>query len=63
MQVYTVKLYLILGLVASVNKCAYVAAKHGIVGLTRATALEVATSGVTINAVCPGWVMTKLIEK
>lgn len=52
-----------LGLVASVNKCAYVAAKHGIVGLTRATALEVATTGVTINAVCPGWVMTKLIEK
>ncbi|CAD8162940.1 unnamed protein product [Paramecium octaurelia] len=50
------------GLVASVNKCAYVAAKHGIVGLTKATALEVAKTGVTINAVCPGWVMTKLIE-
>lgn len=49
-------------MVASVNKCAYVAAKHGIVGLTKATALEVAKSGVTINAVCPGWVMTKLIE-
>lgn len=56
------KYIIYIGLVASVNKCAYVAAKHGIVGLTKATALEVAKSGVTINAVCPGWVMTKLIE-
>ena len=51
------------GLVASVNKSAYVAAKHGIVGFTRATALENAKKGVTINAICPGWVLTPLIEK
>eukprot|EP01098_Paradermamoeba_levis_P004203 TRINITY_DN1816_c0_g1_i1.p1 TRINITY_DN1816_c0_g1~~TRINITY_DN1816_c0_g1_i1.p1 ORF type:complete len:309 (+),score=86.73 TRINITY_DN1816_c0_g1_i1:42-929(+) len=51
------------GLVASVNKSAYVAAKHGMVGLTKAVALETAETGVTSNAVCPGWVMTELISK
>ncbi|MBL8307208.1 MAG: 3-hydroxybutyrate dehydrogenase [Rubrivivax sp.] len=51
------------GLVASANKSAYVAAKHGIVGLTKAAALENATSGVTINAICPGWVLTPLVQK
>ena len=49
--------------VASVNKAAYVAAKHGIVGLTKATALETATSGITCNAICPGWVRTPLALK
>jgi len=51
------------GLVASVNKSAYVAAKHGVVGLTKVTALETAGSGVTCNAICPGWVRTPLVEK
>ncbi len=51
------------GLVASVQKAAYVAAKHGIVGLTKVTALENATSGVTCNAICPGWVLTPLVQK
>ncbi len=51
------------GLVASVNKSAYVAAKHGLVGLTKAVALETATSGVTVNAICPGWVLTPLVQK
>lgn len=50
------------GLVASVNKSAYVAAKHGIVGLTKVTALENAKTGVTCNAVCPGWVLTPLVQ-
>ena len=49
------------GLVASVNKSAYIAAKHGVVGFTKATALENAKTGVTINAICPGWVLTPLI--
>ena len=49
------------GLVASVNKSAYVAAKHGIVGLTKVAALENAQSGVTCNAICPGWVKTPLV--
>jgi len=51
------------GLVASVQKAAYVAAKHGIVGLTKVTALELATTGVTANAICPGWVLTPLVQK
>ncbi|MBI5257324.1 MAG: 3-hydroxybutyrate dehydrogenase [Burkholderiales bacterium] len=51
------------GLVASAQKSAYVAAKHGIVGLTKAAALESATTGVTVNAICPGWVLTPLVQK
>jgi 3-hydroxybutyrate dehydrogenase len=51
------------GLVASVNKAAYVAAKHGLVGLTKVVALETAASGVTCNAICPGWVLTPLVQK
>jgi 3-hydroxybutyrate dehydrogenase len=51
------------GLVASAAKSAYVAAKHGIVGLTKASALELATTGVTVNAICPGWVLTPLVQK
>jgi 3-hydroxybutyrate dehydrogenase len=51
------------GLVASAGKSAYVAAKHGIVGLTKAAALECATGGVTVNAICPGWVLTPLVQK
>lgn len=51
------------GLVASAYKSAYVAAKHGIVGLTKVTALEVAEQGVTANAICPGYVWTPLVEK
>jgi 3-hydroxybutyrate dehydrogenase len=51
------------GLVASVEKSAYVAAKHGIVGLTKAVALETAPTGVTCNAICPGWVLTPLVQK
>jgi 3-hydroxybutyrate dehydrogenase len=50
------------GLVASANKSAYVAAKHGIIGLTKTTALETATTGVTANAICPGWVLTPLVQ-
>jgi len=51
------------GLVASAQKSAYVAAKHGLVGLTKVTALETATSPVTTNAICPGWVLTPLVQK
>jgi 3-hydroxybutyrate dehydrogenase len=51
------------GLVASVEKSAYVAAKHGVVGLTKVTALETARTGVTCNAICPGWVLTPLVQK
>ncbi len=51
------------GLVGSPEKSAYVAAKHGLVGLTKVTALENATSGVTCNAICPGWVLTPLVQK
>ncbi len=51
------------GLVGSPEKSAYVAAKHGLVGLTKVTALEMATSGVTCNAICPGWVLTPLVQK
>jgi 3-hydroxybutyrate dehydrogenase len=51
------------GLVASVDKSAYVASKHGVVGFTKAVALETATSGITCNAICPGWVLTPLVQK
>jgi 3-hydroxybutyrate dehydrogenase len=50
------------GLVASAEKAAYVAAKHGVVGLTKVTALESARTGVTCNAICPGWVLTPLVQ-
>jgi 3-hydroxybutyrate dehydrogenase len=51
------------GLVASAQKSAYVAAKHGIVGFTKVTALETAQTGITCNAICPGWVLTPLVQK
>lgn len=51
------------GLVASAQKSAYVAAKHGLIGLTKTTALETAHTGVTCNAICPGWVLTPLVQK
>ena len=51
------------GLVASAQKAGYVAAKHGLVGLTKVLALETATTGVTCNAICPGWVLTPLVQK
>ncbi|MDF1584936.1 3-hydroxybutyrate dehydrogenase [Marinimicrococcus flavescens] len=51
------------GLVASVDKTAYVAAKHGLVGFTKVVALETAQSGVTCNAICPGFVLTPLIQR
>lgn len=51
------------GLVASPYKSAYVAAKHGVVGMTKAVALEAAETGVTVNAICPGYVWTPLIEQ
>ena len=51
------------GLVASINKVAYVSAKHAIVGLTKVVALETAKSGITCNAICPGWVKTPLVAK
>jgi 3-hydroxybutyrate dehydrogenase len=50
------------GLVASVEKAGYVAAKHGLVGLTKVVALETAGSGITCNAFCPGFVLTDLIR-
>ncbi|NRR34153.1 3-hydroxybutyrate dehydrogenase [Oxalobacteraceae bacterium] len=51
------------GLVASAHKSAYVAAKHGVIGLSKTVALENARSGVTCNAICPGWVLTPLVQK
>ncbi len=51
------------GLVASAEKAAYVAAKHGIIGLTKVAAIECANAGVTCNAICPGWVLTPLVQK
>lgn len=51
------------GLVGSAQKSAYVAAKHGLVGFTKVTALETAQTGVTCNAICPGWVLTPLVQK
>jgi 3-hydroxybutyrate dehydrogenase len=51
------------GLVASAQKSAYVAAKHGLVGLTKSAAIELAGAGITCNAICPGWVLTPLVQK
>ena len=51
------------GLVASAQKSAYVAAKHGLVGFTKSVALECATTGITVNAICPGWVLTPLVQQ
>ncbi len=51
------------GLVASGEKAAYVTAKHGLVGLTKVTAIETANQGITCNAICPGWVLTPLVEQ
>jgi 3-hydroxybutyrate dehydrogenase len=51
------------GLVASAGKSAYVAAKHGVVGFTKTVALETAQSRITCNAICPGWVLTPLVQK
>jgi 3-hydroxybutyrate dehydrogenase len=51
------------GLVGSPQKCAYVAAKHGLVGLTKVAAIESANAGITVNAICPGWVWTPLVEQ
>jgi 3-hydroxybutyrate dehydrogenase len=51
------------GLVASGTKAAYVAAKHGLIGLTKVVALETARSAITCNAICPGWVLTPLVQK
>jgi len=51
------------GLVASGQKAAYVAAKHGVVGLTKVVAIETANAGITCNAICPGWVLTPLVQK
>ena len=50
------------GLVGSARKSAYVAAKHGLLGLTKVAAIELANDGVTVNAICPGWVRTPLVE-
>ena len=51
------------GLVASAAEVAYVAAKHGIVGLTKVVGTGIADTGVTCNAICPGWVLTPLVQK
>jgi 3-hydroxybutyrate dehydrogenase len=51
------------GLVASEQKVAYVSAKHGLVGMTKVVALETANAGITCNAICPGWVLTPLVQK
>ncbi|MCY4307776.1 MAG: 3-hydroxybutyrate dehydrogenase [Rhodobacteraceae bacterium] len=51
------------GQVASINKAAYVAAKHGVLGLTKVVALETANTPITCNAICPGWVRTPLVQK
>ncbi|HQT65060.1 MAG: 3-hydroxybutyrate dehydrogenase [Acidocella sp. 20-57-95] len=50
------------GLVGSPHKVAYVAAKHGVVGATKVAAIETANDGITVNAICPGWVLTPLVE-
>lgn len=50
------------GLVGSAGKIAYVAAKHGVIGATKVAAIECANEGITVNAICPGWVLTPLVE-
>ncbi|SHM49843.1 3-hydroxybutyrate dehydrogenase [Phytopseudomonas punonensis] len=50
------------GLAASAGKSAYVAAKHGLIGFSKSVALETATTGITCNAICPGWVLTPLVQ-
>lgn len=50
-------------LVGSAHKVAYVAAKHGVLGATKVAAIELANSGITVNAICPGWVLTPLVQK
>ena len=50
------------GLVASIHKGAYLAAKHGLVGLSKGVALETATHGITVNCICPGWTDTAIIQ-
>jgi 3-hydroxybutyrate dehydrogenase len=51
------------GLVGSTGKAAYVAAKHGVIGLTKVVGLETATTPITCNAICPGWVLTPLVQQ
>jgi 3-hydroxybutyrate dehydrogenase len=51
------------GMVGSIHKAAYVTAKHGLVGLTKVVALETAGQGITCNAICPGWVLTPLVQR
>jgi 3-hydroxybutyrate dehydrogenase len=51
------------GLVASAEKVAYVTAKHGLVGMTKVVAIEAANDGITCNAICPGWVLTPLVQQ
>jgi len=51
------------GLVGSEHKVAYVAAKHGILGMTKVAGIELANDGITVNAICPGWVLTPLVQK
>lgn len=51
------------GLVGSANKVAYVAAKHGVVGMTKVMGIEVANDSITVNAICPGWVLTPLVKQ
>jgi len=51
------------GLVASAQKVAYVAAKHAVIGMTKVAAIELANAGVTANAICPGWVLTPLVQR
>ena len=51
------------GVIASAGKSAYVAAKHGVIGSTKVAALETARTGITVNAICPGWVLTPLVQQ
>ena len=51
------------GLVASAQKVAYVSAKHGLIGLTKVVAIETANAGITCNAICPGWVLTPMVQQ